>query len=285
MFALPRPCPGCRDGAGLDFEFSMAFQPIVDVETGTPFAFEALARGTAGEGAAEILGRVTERNLYAFDQACRVKAIEVAARAGLLETPARLSINFLPNAVYSPKACIQLTLSTAAAAGMPLDRLIFEFTENQRMADPSHVARIVESYREMGFGTALDDFGAGHAGLGLLARFQPDIIKLDMDLIRGLDASLPRRIIVEGVARMCRQLEIALIAEGVETVEELDALRAIGIRYFQGYLFARPGFEMLPEAHLPRWGARPDWRADHCRHAGPVSSSCSRKAAGLDPGP
>lgn len=228
----------------------MAFQPILDLETGRPFAFEVLVRGTSNEGAGEILGRVTERNLYAFDQACRVKAIELAARAGLLETPARLSINFLPNAVYSPKACIQLTLKTAAAAGMPLDRLIFEFTENERMADPAHVSAIVDSYREMGFGTALDDFGAGHAGLSLLARFQPDIIKLDMDLTRGLEASLPRRIIVDGVARMCRQLGITLIAEGVETVAELDALRGIGIRYVQGYLFARPGFEVLPAADL-----------------------------------
>lgn len=250
MSATLRPCAGCRDGAGFDFAFSMAFQPIVDVETGRPFAFEALVRGTANEGAGEILARVTERSLYAFDQACRVKAIEVAARAGLLETPARLSINFLPNAVYSPKACIQLTLKTAGAVGMPLDRLIFEFTENERMADPTHVAGIVDSYREMGFGTALDDFGAGHAGLNLLARFQPDIIKLDMELIRGLEASLPRRIIVDGVARMCRQLGITLIAEGVETVAELEALRSIGIRYVQGFLFARPGFEMLPEADL-----------------------------------
>lgn len=228
----------------------MAFQPILDVETGRPFAFEALVRGTANEGAGEILGRVTERNRYAFDQACRVKAIEMAARAGLLDTPARLSINFLPNAVYSPKACIQLTLKTAAAAGMPLDRLIFEFTENEQMTDPAHVAGIVHSYREMGFGTALDDFGAGHAGLSLLARFQPDIIKLDMDLVRGLEASLPRRVIVNGVARMCRELGITLIAEGVESVGELDALRAIGIRYIQGYLFARPGFEALPAADL-----------------------------------
>lgn len=250
MSAILRPCSGCRDGAGLEFAFSMAFQPIVDVETGRPFAFEALVRGTANESAGEILSRVTETNLYAFDQACRVKAIELAARAGLLETTARLSINFLPNAVYSAKACIQLTLKTAAAAGMPLDRLIFEFTENERMADPAHVAGIVASYREMGFGTALDDFGAGHAGLSLLARFQPDIIKLDMELIRGLESSLPRRIIVDGVARMCRQLGITLIAEGVETAAELDSLRAIGIRYVQGYLFARPGFETLPAADL-----------------------------------
>ena len=248
--SLPKLCTGCRDGAALDFDFSMAFQPIVDMETGQPFAFEALVRGLNGQPAGEILGRVTEENRYAFDQKCRVRAIETAAKAGILDTPARLSINFLPNAVYSPKACIQLTLKTAAATNFPTHRLIFEFTENERMADPGHVANIVKSYQEMGFGTALDDFGAGHAGLGLLACFQPDIIKLDMDLIRGLDASLPRRVIVGGVARMCRELGITLIAEGVETDAELRALRAIGIRYIQGYLLARPAFEALPAADL-----------------------------------
>lgn len=240
------PCAGCRDGAALGFDFSMAFQPILDLETGEPFAFEALVRGTGGEGAATILAQVTPDNRYAFDQQCRVKAIETAVRAGILETRARLSINFLPNAVYSPKACIQLTLKTAGAVGLPTDRLIFEFTEQEEMADPDHVANIVRTYREMGFGTALDDFGAGHAGLGLLARFQPDIIKLDMELVRGIEASLPRRVIVEGVARMADTLGITLVAEGIETESELAALRALGIRYVQGYLIARPGFEALP---------------------------------------
>jgi EAL domain-containing protein (putative c-di-GMP-specific phosphodiesterase class I) len=239
-------CSGCRDGAALDFEISMAFQPIVDIETGAPFAYEALVRGPNGEPAGEILSRVTAETRYAFDQRCRVKAIETAARVGLLDTGARLSINFLPNAVYSPKACIQLTVRTAAATGFPTERLIFEFTENEEMAEPEHVAEIVRTYQAMGFGTALDDFGAGHAGLALLARFQPDIIKLDMELIRGLDASLPRRIIVDGVARMCRALGITLIAEGIETRGELEALRSLGIRYVQGYLIARPLFEGLP---------------------------------------
>jgi EAL domain-containing protein (putative c-di-GMP-specific phosphodiesterase class I) len=243
---FPNPCAGCRDGEALDFDIAMAFQPIVDLETGTPFAYEALVRGTNGEGAGEILSRVTPETRYAFDQKCRVKAIETAARVGLLETGAKLSINFLPNAVYSPKACIQLTLRTAAATGMPTDRLIFEFTENEEMAEPSHVADIVRTYKQMGFGTALDDFGAGHAGLNLLARFQPDIIKLDMELIRGIETSLARRVIVEGMARMCRKLGIVLIAEGVETEGELRALRDLGVRYLQGYLFARPLFEGLP---------------------------------------
>lgn len=247
----PVPCEGCRNGAGLDFDFSMAFQPIIDMETGQPFAYEALVRGPAGESALSVLSQVTEENRYAFDQQCRVRAIETASRAGILDGPARLSINFLPNAVYSPLACIQLTLKTAAAHGFPTDRLIFEFTENEQMADPAHVANIVASYQKMGFGTALDDFGAGHAGLNLLARFQTDIIKLDMDLIRGLDESLPRRIIVAGVVRMCAELGVEVIAEGIETQGELAALRDIGVRYIQGYLLARPGFETLPVVQRP----------------------------------
>jgi EAL domain-containing protein (putative c-di-GMP-specific phosphodiesterase class I) len=228
----------------------MAFQPIMDLLTGEPFAYEALVRGPQGQSAASVLAQVTPANRYAFDQQCRVKAIQTAAVAGLLDTPAKLSINFLPNAVYEPKACIQLTLKTAQAIDFPTDRLIFEFTENEQMVDPAHVGKIVDSYRRMGFGTALDDFGAGHAGLNLLARFQPDIIKLDMDLVRDLDASLPKRIIIDAVVKMCADLGVRVIAEGIETQDELDALRTLGVRYIQGYLFAKPAFEALPAVAL-----------------------------------
>ncbi|MBB3909563.1 EAL domain-containing protein [Sphingomonas desiccabilis] len=245
-----RGCSACREGRALDFAIAMAFQPIVDLRTGRPWAYEALVRGADGESAASVLARVTPENRYAFDQQCRVAAIEGAVAAGLLETGARLSINFLPNAVYSPKACIQLTLRTAQATGLPTDRLMFEFTEDERMADPAHVLNIVESYREMGFTTALDDFGAGYAGLGLLARFQPDVIKLDMALLRGLDASEPRRMIVESMVGLCRRLGVTVIAEGIETRGELDAVRALGIELVQGYLLAKPAFEALPEPVL-----------------------------------
>lgn len=237
-------CASCREDQA-QFDLAMAFQPIVDVETGRPFAYEALVRGADGRGAGEVIASVTPETRYAFDQQCRVAAIEGAVAAGLLAGEARLSINFLPNAVYSPVACIQLTMRTARATGMPVDRLIFEFTENERM-DAAHVTDIVESYRRMGFATAIDDFGAGHSGLGLLTRFTPDFIKLDMELIRGVDHSLTRRLIVEGVARMAAALGIAVIAEGIETDAEYATLRRLGIRYMQGYLIARPLLRGLP---------------------------------------
>ena len=249
--SVPHPrstgCAGCREGAGFDVAFAMAFQPIVDVRTMRPFAYEALVRGPAGQGALSVLAQVTDDNRYAFDQACRVKAIESAVAAGLMETDARLSINFLPNAVYSPLACIQLTLKTARAEGLPLDRLIFEFTENEEMVSPGHVETIIDTYRKMGFAVAMDDFGAGHAGLDLFARFTPDLVKLDMELVRGVDTDPRRRAVVRAVVAMCAELETAVIAEGIETAGEADALAALGIRYMQGFHFARPGFETLPK--------------------------------------
>ena len=255
MRASTAGCTGCRDGADLDIAFSMAFQPIVDMATGKPYAYEALARGPDGEGAMTVLSRVTEENRYAFDQACRVKAIELAVAAGLLDGDARLSINFLPNAVYSPLACIQLTLKTASAVGLPLDRLIFEFTEGERIASPEHVQNIIDAYRRMGFGVAIDDFGAGHAGLGLFARFTPGILKLDMELVRDIGADPRRRAIVGATVAMCAELETLLIAEGVETAEEAETLASLGVRYLQGYLLARPGFETLPA--ITQQGASP----------------------------
>ena len=240
-------CVGCRDGNDFETPFAMAFQPIVDTETGRPFAYEALVRGPADAGAASILSRVTEANRYAFDQACRVKAIETALAAGLMDGDARLSINFLPNAVYSPLACIQLTLQTARLTGLPIDRLIFEFTENEQMGSPEHVASIIDTYKQIGFGVAIDDFGAGHSGLDMFARFVPDEIKLDMELVRHIDWDRRRQAIVRATVRMCRELDTLVIAEGVETAAEAAMLRDLGVRYHQGYWYARPGFEALPE--------------------------------------
>lgn len=240
-------CSACRNGDELDIDFSMAFQPIVDVDTNTPFAYEALVRGTEGQGAMSVLGQVTDANRYGFDQACRVKAIETAMAAGIADTGARLSINFLPNAVYSPMACIQLTLRTAEQVAFPLDRLIFEFTENEQMASPDHIESIIDSYREIGFAVAIDDFGAGHSGLDLLARFTTDLLKLDMELVRGIDADPRRQAVVRAVVGLCAELDTLLIAEGIETPDEARTLRDLGVRYHQGYLYARPGFEILPE--------------------------------------
>ena len=92
----------------------------------------------------------------------------------------------------------------------------------------------------------MDDFGAGYAGLSLLADFQPDIIKVDMALIRNVHLSPARQTIVAGLVSIARTMGVTILAEGVETREEMAVLRAAGIRLFQGYLFAKPAIGRLP---------------------------------------
>jgi EAL domain-containing protein (putative c-di-GMP-specific phosphodiesterase class I) len=247
----PFSCNGCKDGIEQPFPFSMAFQPIVDVDTGKAFAYEALVRGERGESAGSILGQVTKANRYAFDQRCRVKAISLAAQLGLSDTGAQLSINFMPGAVYSPAACIQLTLATAREVGFPCDQIIFEITEAEEVVDRAHIRANVEDYRQRGFKVALDDVGAGYCGLNLLADFPTDIIKLDMDLTRNLPQRPTALAIVKLMVELARTLGSQLIAEGIETVDEYNALRRCGIHLMQGFLFAKPAFQALPSFTLP----------------------------------
>jgi len=237
-------CANCIEGAGLDIDFSFAFQPIVDTETRTVFSHEALVRGPQNQPAYTVLDRLTDRTRYRFDQACRVKIVKMAAE---LELPVNVNINFYPNAVYKPELCIRTTLAAAAKYGFPTERIIFEVTEGEEITDHAHLLGIIHEYRRLGFRTAIDDFGAGYAGLNLLSEFQPDYIKLDMKLVRGIDVNRPRQAIVRGIVQVCEELSIKIIAEGVETAEEYGWLRDSGISLFQGYHFAKPGFECLPE--------------------------------------
>lgn len=246
----PLGCRECLHGADLGFELTMAFQPILDLDRRAVFAYESLVRAPDGQGgAAAVLAKVHDGNRYRFDQVARVKSIELASRLGL-ET--YLSINFLPNAVYRAETCIRTTLAAAQEYGFPAKQILFEVTEAERVQDHAHLAGIIREYRRLGFLTAIDDFGAGYAGLNLLADFQPDIVKLDMALVRGIDADRNRRAIVRGILGVCTDMEIRVIAEGLETPGELAVIRDLGISLVQGFLFARPGFESLP---VPDWGA------------------------------
>ena len=235
-------CGACRVSVPLP-SFTMAFQPIVDLETGEIYAYEALVRPIGGGSAAEILTQINVENRYAFDQACRVKAIELAAQ---LQMHTLLSINFLPNAVYQPAACLAKTFEAAERARFPLHHLMFEVTENEPARDVGHLQAIFKEYKRHGMITAIDDFGAGHSGLNMLADFQPDVLKIDMALTRAIHTDGVRTKITRAITGLCDSLNISVVAEGVETVDEAAALRDLGVRLFQGYLFARPAIEQLP---------------------------------------
>ena len=233
-------CTGCSSSNKLNFDFEYAFQPIVNLSSRTIYAHEALIRGVNGESAHTILSKVNNENIYRFDQACRVKAVKTAVEA---QIGSLLSINFYPNAVYKPELCISTTLAAAKKYNFPVNDIIFEFTEGEKIDNAMHLQNIITEYKKLGFKTAIDDFGAGYAGLSLLAQLQPDIVKIDMELLRNIDSNKPRQIIVRALIRMCHELEVTVLAEGVETKAERNYLADQGVDLMQGYLFSKPVFK------------------------------------------
>ncbi|WP_216652958.1 EAL domain-containing protein [Vibrio aestuarianus] len=222
----------------------MAFQPIVNCRTQAIFGYEALVRGLNNESAYSVISQVNDYNRYVFDQQCRIKAIALASKLGI---DSILSINFLPNAIYKPERCIRTTLEAAKRYNFPTEKIMFEFTEVEKIEDSSHVKRVVEYYQTLGFKTATDDFGSGYSGLNLLADFQTDIIKLDMGLVRDIHQDKTRQSIVKHCLAIFSDLNITPLAEGIEKREEFVWLMEAGVDLMQGYFFAKPGFESLPE--------------------------------------
>ncbi len=247
-------CGACRN-ARLDFPFTMAFQPVVDLRERRIVAQEALVRGPNGEGAAAVLAQVNSETRYAFDQACRVKAIEMASALGI---SCRLNINFLPNAVYEPDACLRTTLKAAVATGFEFNRITFEIVEQEELADTEHLKKIIAAYRSCGFKVALDDFGMGYSGLARFAELRPDKIKVDRALVRDCDTDPVRLAILAGLVKLCRELDVDIVFEGMEREGEVAALRAVGGRFMQGFFFARPAFEAALRDDQINWPARPE---------------------------
>ncbi|EGQ7673236.1 EAL domain-containing protein [Vibrio cholerae] len=242
----PKTCSCGVNENSLDFDFTMAFQPIVNCRTQEIFGYEALVRGLNDESAYSVISRVNEDNRYLFDQMCRVKAIALAAKLGLTS---KLSINFLPNAIYVPERCIRTTLEAAKRYQFPIENIMFEFTEAERVEDVNHIKRIVEYYKSLGFQTAIDDFGSGYSGLNLLADFQTNIVKVDMGLIRNIHVDQVRQSIMKNCLKLFSDLNIQPLAEGVESHAEFAWLKATGVELMQGYYFAKPGFESLPSVN------------------------------------
>ena len=228
--------------------FSYAFQPIVDTVACEVFSYEALIRGPVGESAWSVLGRVPLAQKYIFDRDSRVAAIALAARLGM---NCRLNLNFLPQGLYLCADSVSAALEAAARNGFPVERIVLEVTEEEVIDDQANFSARLNEFRRQGVSVAIDDFGAGHAGLNLLADFQPDQIKIDMTLVRGIDRHGPRQAIVRAVIQVCADLGVDVIAEGIETLAEYSWFSEHGVRLFQGFLFARPGFECLPPVHYP----------------------------------
>ena len=239
------------DRAGLEARFALAleslwvaYQPIISWSSKSIYAYEALVRNEEPTlrspqdlfEAAERLGRLQELGRAIRDQ--------VAAVIDEVPPPVRLFVN-----VHA----LELNDDSLFAADAPLSRhagrVVLEITERAPLERIKDVTSRIGKLRAMGYGIAVDDLGAGYAGLTSFAQLEPEVVKVDMSLIRGLDRSPTKQKLVQSIITLCTDLKIRLIAEGIETEAERAALIGLGGDLCQGYLFARPS-RGLPVADL-----------------------------------
>jgi EAL domain-containing protein (putative c-di-GMP-specific phosphodiesterase class I) len=219
------------------------FQPIVSArDTRQVYAHEALLRGRERDGTTVAPGRMLQLAreadlLFQLDLAARTSAIHEAARHRL-RTP--VFVNFSPAAIYDPTFCLRSTVAAIREAGIPPHDVVFEVIESDHTPDVQHLRAIIQFYRDEGFRVALDDLGAGYSSLNLIHQLRPDIVKLDMELIRHIDADPYKAFITQKLVEIAQKLRIPTVAEGIETPEELRWARAHGVDYVQGFLVARP---------------------------------------------
>lgn len=228
--------------AGASQHLRFHLQPIVELTGGRVYGYEALVRAQwQGEliGAGALLDAAAAHGqARGFDAHARRTAIRQAYPH--LEQDQLLFINFAPGVVYNPDICLQTTFDTCREVGADFSRLLFEVTESETFPDLGLLTRILERYRAEGAQVALDDLGAGHTSLTYLSVLRPDFVKLDRALIRGLHASDPRVPLVAALVRYAHDLGIRVVAEGVETAEELQLVRELGADFAQGYFLGRP---------------------------------------------
>jgi EAL domain-containing protein (putative c-di-GMP-specific phosphodiesterase class I) len=228
----------------IGFDFSFAFQPIVNATNREIVSFEALVRGPHGEPSASVFAQVPQREFPRFDEICRRKAIYLASQ---LKIPNLLSLNLSARGLYEVDLNITATFQASIDSGIPVKNIIFEVLETESLTDQRNLLQYLRLIQDFGFNTAIDDFGAGYSGLKLLVKYQPTYIKLDRHLIGNIHQDSVKQVIFSGISQICKRLSIEIVAEGVETASEYRWLSEAGINMFQGYYFARPAFEALPD--------------------------------------
>lgn len=174
---------------------------------------------------------------------CHALALDCASK---LPEGCTLFLNIEPGSVFDPE------LDKLSTVGLSPRRVVLEITERAAVKDYGLFRQALDLARGIGLRLAVDDVGAGYSGLRLLSETQPDFIKLDMNFTRNIQDKAVNRALVGAIAQLAETLDVVLIVEGVETREELEILRAVGIRYAQGYLFSypQPGFAEVKFAQL-----------------------------------
>jgi diguanylate cyclase (GGDEF)-like protein len=250
------------------------FQPIFDLRNGAPRGYEGLIRPMAGSGfadpgelfaAAELVGRTVE-----LDLACMATSIAGFAK---LRLPGSLTLNISPRTLESDDFTVRGLVGMLERHGVAPNRVVLELTERAAIEDMDKLVRAVDACRAAGMRLAADDVGAGNAGLRLLSQLQFDIVKIDLSLVQGGAVRATSQEVVRTLKDLADRWGALVIAEGVETPEQLVFVRDLGIRAGQGYLLGRPSAEPATERiDLERLASSSgDWLVDRLRSTPRVS--------------
>jgi EAL domain-containing protein (putative c-di-GMP-specific phosphodiesterase class I) len=217
------------------------YQPVVDLEERRALGFEALTRVSNGAfPGPERLFKVARENnaIWKLERLCRGRAIE-GCRG--LAPDQMLFLNVEPDSVRDPELRGETTFNLLRASRLQPSQVVLEMTEHSAVRDMLELRQVLDYFKFLGYRLAMDDVGSGYSGLKAIAELKPDFIKIDMSLIRNIDRHPIKQDLTGTIARFSIRSGITLIAEGVERPEELRCLKEIGVRYAQGFLFARPG--------------------------------------------
>lgn len=223
------------------------YQPVVNARSHELWGYECLMRGRGDDGETIDPGTLIhwakqEQLTFMLDRVCRERHLLNASEADIPDH-VHLLINFLPTTVYDPNFCLQTTVQAAKQAQIHPSRIVFEVVESEHVEDREHLLSILAFYRNAGFSVALDDVGAGYAGLMLLAEMNPDLVKIDRGLVTRAPESNMHQGICRSLIEIAREANKLSLAEGVETDQERRLMESLGVDLIQGYLFGRPSPE------------------------------------------
>jgi len=225
----------------------VVYQPIASLRSGNIIGWEALTRGPKASrfGTPDILFSFAEEAglLFPLEKTCRSMAVD---RLGGLGPDERLFLNIHPRTVADPQFARGETLKLIREVGISPRNVVFEITERHWIRDYAGFNKTLQHYRSQGFLVAVDDAGSGFSCLQSIAEIRPDFIKMDMTLVRNIHTKPVNRALIETFVTFADKIGMTIIAEGIETEEELRILAKMGVHYGQGYFLARPAYPKPP---------------------------------------
>jgi EAL domain-containing protein (putative c-di-GMP-specific phosphodiesterase class I) len=227
------------------------FQPVFDLATGEMLGVEALSRGPRGSEfeSGETLFSLAERTelLMPLERICRMRSIEAA---GAANTGRQIFMNLSPAAASDPEFLGPQFREQLAAAGLEPHRIVLEITERTYSVYEDLFRAVLSKFRSQNFRIAVDDVGTGYSNLSSLAEIEPDYLKFDTVFVHGIDRRRVKQDLLEALLSFARKMNTKVIAEGIETREELRVLQSLGVPYGQGFLLARP----MPFGEIEKYG-------------------------------